>query len=103
MRGERVTFIGFTVLDEETLAGLRSMDYIDEILWLNRTSCEIRLRNLASMGLAYDETIKAVREFANLERVFDEGECLCPIYAAHYDKCGSVGCDCHEVTRSDVL
>ncbi len=28
-------------------------------------------------------------------RVFDEGECLCPMYEDHDGKCGDDECNCH--------
>ena len=102
MSDERAIFIGFEVLGGGTVAKFQGLDD-SGISRLDRISCEIRLRNLASRGEAYDKTLIAVRGFANFGRVFDEGECLCPLYGDHDGKCGDGGCDCHEVTRSDVL
>ena len=102
MSDERVTFIGFEVLGGQTVAKFQDIDD-SGVSRFDRISCEIRLRNLAVRGSAFDETIRAVRGFADFGRVFDEGECLCPLYEDHDGKCGSDVCDCHEITRSNVL
>ena len=36
------------------------------------------------------------------ERIFDEGECLCPMYENHDGKCGGLECGCHGCQHPDT-
>ncbi len=70
MRNETVTFVGYKQICDYTVAEFRPLfprfdgnGHIKETFVINRSSCEMRLKNLKKGGYSHDQTALALEQW----------------------------------------